>query len=81
MQIPDDTQVGDLVWIDDEPVRITAWNYNYGPFLNKYFDIEFVGIMEDGGGRSAASMIMIPMGFDFHGAIIRKMSSLEKELF
>lgn len=79
MSFPEDTQEGDLFWMNDEPVRITAWNYYYGISFDKYFDIEFVSIIED--NRSAASMVLIPMGYNFYGTEIRRMSSLEKELF
>lgn len=79
MRFPEDTQAGDLFWMNDEPVRITAWNYLYGPIHDRYFDIEFVSIIQD--NRSAASMVLIPMGYDFYGTSIRRMSSLEKELF
>jgi len=79
MRFPIDTQAGDLFWMNDEPVRISAWNYLYGPIWDRYFDIDFIGIMPD--DRSDASMVLIPMGYDFYQTTIRKMSSLEKELF
>lgn len=79
MKFPPDTKVGDMFWLNDEPVRITAWNYIYGPPYSHYFDLDFVDIVKE--GRPAAGMILIPMGFDFYGAEIRKMSSLELELF
>ena len=50
-----------------------------GHILAYYFDLEFIDIITD--GRPAASMVMIPMGFDFYLCDIRKMSSLEMELF
>lgn len=79
MRFPDDTQVGDLFWMNDEPIKITAWNYLYGPVHDRYFDLEFMSITQD--NRSSASMVLIPMGYDFYGTEIRRMSSLEKELF
>lgn len=79
MKFPDDTQTNDLFWMNDEPVKVTAWNYLYGLSHNRYFDIEFLSVMQD--NRSTASMTLIPMGYDFYGADIRRMSSLEKELF
>lgn len=70
-----------MFWLNNEPVRITAWNYsNLNDSLDtRYFDIEFVDIIRE--GRPAATMVLVPMGFDFYGAEIRRMSSLEKELF
>ena len=79
MRFPIDTKAGDLFWMNDEPVRIVAWNYLYGPIWDRYFDLDFIGIMPD--DRSDASMVLIPMGYDFYQTTIRKMSSLEKELF
>jgi hypothetical protein len=79
MNFPEDTKVGDMFWLNDEPVRVTAWNYLYGPPHSYYFDLDFVDITRE--GRPSAGMILIPMGFDFYGAEIRKMSSLELELF
>lgn len=79
MTFPIDTQVGDLFWLNDEPVRITAWNYTYGLGFDRYFDIEFISIMKD--YKPAAAMVLIPMGYDFYGTDIRKMSELERLLF
>lgn len=76
---PDDTQAGDMFWMNDEPIRITEWNYSNRDSYDRYFDLEFVDIIAN--GRPAACMVLIPMGFDFFGVTIRKMSSLEKELF
>jgi hypothetical protein len=42
-------------------------------------DIEFLEIKTD--GKPAASMVLIPIGFEFYGTDIRRMSSLEMELF
>ena len=79
MKLPSDRKLGDMFWLNNEPVRVTAWNYIYGPPHSHYFDIEFVDIIRE--GRPAASMVLIPMEFDFYGVEIRKMSSLELELF
>lgn len=79
MNFPKDSKVGDMFWLDNEPVRIIAWNYLYGPPYSHYFDLEFVDIVSE--GTPAASMVLIPMGFDFHGAEIRKMTGLELELY
>ena len=79
MALPNTTKVGDLFWLNNEPIRITAWNYLYGPPHSYYFDIEFIEITKD--GMPAAGMILIPMGFDFHGAEVREMTDVEKELF
>lgn len=79
MTFPLETKVGDYYWMNDEPVRITAWNYYVNGSFDSFFDIEFVDIISE--GRPAASMVMIPMGFDFYMCEIRRMSSLEKELF
>lgn len=79
MRFPDDTQPGDLFWMNGEPVMVTAWDYYYALPYDRYFDIEFLSVLED--SRSAASMTLIPMGFNFYGTEIRRMSSLEKELF
>jgi len=80
LTFPLETREGDYFWMNNEPVRITAWNYTMpGHILSYYFDIEFIDIITD--GRPAASMVMIPMGFDFYLCDIRKMSSLEMELF
>lgn len=79
MSFPPDTQEGDLFWMNEEPVRIGAWNYTYGPHWERYFDIDFLCIMKD--SKPAASMVLIPIGYEFYGVDIRRMSSLEKELF
>ena len=76
-KFPDDTKIGDMFWLEDEPVMVTNWNYFHN--YSYYFDITFVDVLSE--GKPAASMVLIPMGFDFYGATIRKMSSLEKELF
>ena len=79
MKFPENTQVGDMFWMNDEPVRVIAWNYIYGPSFDSYFDIEFVNIMDE--GRPAATMVLIPVCWDFCDTEIRSMTSLEKELF
>ena len=70
---------GACFWINGEPVRITAWNYSTDGGSNYFFDIEFLDILR--AGRPAASMVQIPIGFEFYGADIKRMSSLEMELF
>jgi hypothetical protein len=79
MTFPLDTKVGDLFWVNEEPVRITAWNYAYGTYFDTYFDIQFLDLNRSDGPMG--SMVLIPMGYNFYGTEIRKMSSLEKELF
>ena len=92
MKFPDDTKVGDMFWMNNEPVRVIAWGYIsrlssfiiprnniYGPSFDSYFDIEFVDIVDE--GRPAATMVVIPVCWDFYETEIRRMSSLEKELF
>jgi hypothetical protein len=39
----------------------------------------FIGIAPD--YRSEATMVLVPMGYDFYDVTIRRMSSLESELF
>jgi hypothetical protein len=74
LKLPEDTKVGDLFWFNMEPVRVSAWCYLAN---EKYcFDIEF--IIND---KPSARMICIPMYFDFYGVEIRRMRSLEQELF
>ena len=50
MKFPSDTKVGDIFWLNDEPVRITAWNYNYihGTPYSYYFDLDFVDSVKEG---------------------------------
>lgn len=77
MKLPDDAKSGDLFWFNDEPVRIGDWCYL---FNEKYcFDIEFIAVELD--GEVAGRMIYIPMGFEFYGVEIRRMTPLEEELF
>jgi hypothetical protein len=76
MKFPDDIQAGDLFWMSSEPVKILAV---YPSIHGRYYDIEFLSIGED--SRSSATMTLIPIEYDFYGTEIRKMSSLEKELF
>lgn len=78
-KFPLETKVGDLFWIDNEPVKITAWDYTHEDGTDRYFDLEFIDVIKE--GRPAAGMMLIPMGFDFYGSKIRSMSSLERELF
>jgi hypothetical protein len=77
LNLPEGSKKGDLFYFNGEPVRISAWNYysDHGYF----FDIEFLSILQN--GVPAASMVNIPMGFDFYGITITKMSKLEEELF
>jgi hypothetical protein len=70
--------LGACFWINGEPVRITAWNYSTNGGSNYFFDIEFLDILRE--GKPAATMVQIPMGFDFYNAEVRRMSSLEMEL-
>ena len=79
MKFPEDTEVGDMFWMNNEPVRVIAWGYIYGPSFDSYFDIEFVDIVDE--GRPAATMVVIPICWDFYETEIRRMSSLEKALF
>jgi len=77
LKLPEDTKKGDLFWFNDEPVRIGSWCYLAN---ERYcFDIEFIGVKLN--GDTAAVMIQIPMGFDFYGVDIRRMSPLEEELY
>lgn len=77
MKLPDDAKVGDLFWFNQEPVRVSAWCYLSN---EKYcFDLEFIGVKLN--GEIAAMMVQIPMGFDFYGVDIRRMTPLEEELF
>lgn len=78
MKFPEDTEVGDMFWMNNEPVRVIAWGY-IGLSFDSYFDIEFVDIMNE--GAPAASMVLIPTDWDFYETEIRRLSSLEKELF
>lgn len=83
MTFPDTTQVGDLFFMNDEPVRISAWNYTYKTFgdnVDYYFDFQFISIMF-AEGEPAGSMVLIPMGYDFYYTEIREMTPLEKELW
>jgi hypothetical protein len=79
MTFPIDSKPGDLFWMNSEPIRITAWNYTYGMGFDRFFDIMFIGIAPD--YRSEATMLLVPMGYDFYDVTIRRMSSLESELF
>lgn len=77
MRLPEDAKVGDLYWFNTEPVRISAWCYMHN---EKYcFDIEFIDVKLN--QQVAATMTYIPMGFDFYGVEIRRMTPLEEELF
>lgn len=76
MKLPSDTKVGDMLWFNNEPVRIVAWYYSHGTY---YFDLEFIDIIRD--GKPSAGMTWIPVDFEFYKCDIRKMSSLELELF
>ena len=79
MIFPPDTKAGDYFWMNGEPVRVSAWGYRIDNSFDCFFDIEFLEIKTD--GKSAASMVLIPIGFEFYGTDIRRMSSLEMELF
>jgi len=70
---------GACFWINGEPVRVTAWNYSNNGGVSYLFDLEFLNILGEGG--MAAAMVQIPIGFEFYGADIVRMSSLEMELF
>lgn len=70
---------GACFWVNGEPVRITAWNYSTNGGTSYFFDIEFLNILRE--GKPAAAMVQIPIGFEFYGADIVRMSSLEMELF
>jgi hypothetical protein len=77
LKLPEDTKSGDLFWFNKEPVRVTNWCYLAN---QKYcFDLEFISVMLD--GSIAAMMVQIPMGFDFYGVEIRKMTPLEEQLY
>ena len=77
MKLPENTKAGDLFWFNNEPVRIGNWCYLSN---EKYcFDIEFVGVQLD--GEVAGRMVYIPMGFEFYGITIRRMTPLEEELY
>jgi hypothetical protein len=58
--------------MNDEVVRITTYNYIYGFSFDRYFDLEF---------SSGGIMVLIPVGYDFYDVNIRRLSSLEKELY
>jgi len=79
MRFPEDTKVGDLFWMDGEPIRVIMWGYIYGPAFDNYFDIEFLNLVDN--DKVPTTMILIPTCWDFDGSDIRRMSSLEKELF
>ena len=80
MTFPPDTRVGDLFRMNGEPVKVTAWNYLDSYYNDKrYFDIEFISIGKALG--SPASMVLIPMGFDFYATEITRMTPLEEQLF
>lgn len=83
MTFPENAKVGDLFFMNEEPVRISAWNYTYKTFgdsFDLYFDLEFVDIAPPL-LRKASTMLLIPMGYDFYGVSIREMTPLEKELY
>lgn len=79
MVFPSDSKKGDLFWMENEPVRITAWNYTYGLDRDRYFDLEFINYTND--FIAYSTMILIPISFNFYQTEIRKMSTLEAELF
>lgn len=81
MTFPKDAKIGDVFRMSGEPVRITNWNYSVKDDSDdrKYFDIEFLDITRD--GEPAASMILIPMDFDFYETEIVRVTPLEVELF
>ena len=60
-------------------MRVSAWGYRIDSSFDCFFDIEFLEIKTD--GKPAAAMVLIPIGFEFYGTDIRRMSSLEMELF
>lgn len=72
MSFPPDTKENDMFWMNDEVVRITACNYIYGFSYDRYFDIEFA---------FGGVMVLIPMGYYFYDVEIRRLSSLEAELY
>lgn len=77
MKLPEDTKAGDLFWFNEEPVRVASWCYLSN---QKYcFDLEFIAIKLN--GDVAAMMVQIPMGFDFYGVEIKRMTPLEEELY
>lgn len=77
MKLPEDTKMGDLFWFNTEPVRVSNWCYLSN---EKYcFDLEFISITLE--GNVAATMSQIPMGFDFYGTEIKRMTPLEEELY
>jgi hypothetical protein len=69
--------------MNDEPVRISAWNYTYKSFGDNfecYFDIQFIEVLL-GVKDPAATMVLVPMGFDFYNVDIREMTPMEKALW
>ena len=77
MKLPEDAKKGDLFWFNESPVRISAWCYLAN---EKYcFDLEFIEIRID--DTPAVTMVQVPMGFEFYGVEIRRMTPLEEELF
>ena len=68
MRFPENMQVGEVFMFGDEPVRITGKDLNY-------FDIRFVLAEE------TASMVLIPLDFDFRDVEIRELTPVEKLLW
>jgi hypothetical protein len=68
MRFPENMQVGSVFMFNGEPVRITGKDLNY-------FDMRFVSAEE------TASMVLIPLDFDFKNVEIRELTPVEKLLW